>query len=409
MAHSLVRFIYRQSVSGAKGFGSLRLTNGWWFGGKMIFTLLVSAVLFFSHAGSKIAIPVQDAFFVQHTQAHQVRIVSYNVNNLFDAVHDEESFDYTFLPKEYPGKAEQCETVKQSYYKQQCLDTDWTDAKLMRKIGQIVRVLSSHGSRPDILALQEIENENVIRLLAQAAGYSKYVVTDYASHRGIDVAILFNAKKVTVVGEEFVKTPGRDPYRVQFRHLDTQETFFVYVNHWLAQSAPEKYRKTTALALAKDYEELNKKLPGVKVIALGDFNVTEEEEQDIFEATILDKSWEHRLVDVHTLARLKHPNLKKYFPDGTYYYSWRNKWRRFDRFFVSQSFVKGLKASVDLSSYRVLYSEFLTGQYLYKVNKDDPESEEILVRYPLKYNFLDNPKYPLGFSDHLPISVIVNF
>lgn len=375
----------------------------------MIFVTLAYLFINTVAANSKTAIPIKDSFFVQHTQDQQVRIMSYNVNNLFDAQHDDGSFDFTFLPIDYPGKAEQCETIKQDHYKKQCLETDWTDEKLAKKIDQIVRVIASHGTRPDILALQEIENENVISILAKAAGYSEYVVTEYGSHRGIDVAILFNTKKLAVVDEAFVKTSGRDPYRVQFRHLITNERFFVYVNHWLAQSAPAKYRKTTALALAKDYEHLNQKYPGVKVIALGDFNVTDEEEDEVLYSTILDSTWKNHLVDVHTVARSKYPTLKKYFPDGSYYYSWRNKWRRFDRFFISQSFLKGAKATVDLTSYRVIYSEFITGKLNYKVNKDDPESDEILVRYPLKYNFLDDPKYPLGFSDHLPISIIVNF
>ncbi|MDZ7901195.1 MAG: hypothetical protein U5L01_01000 [Rheinheimera sp.] len=154
-------------------------------------------------------IAVNDPFFVQTTTKSQLRIMSYNVNNLFDAKHDDGAFDYTFLPKTHPDKFAQCQTIKEEYYKKQCEEIDWTNAKLAQKIKQIVKVLAAHGTKPDILALQEIENENVIKLLAKAAGYSQYVVTDYGAHRGVDVVILFNTKKLTLLEEAYVKSPGR--------------------------------------------------------------------------------------------------------------------------------------------------------------------------------------------------------
>lgn len=354
-------------------------------------------------------IPVNDAFFIQTTTKSQIRIMSYNVNNLFDAEHDDGAFDYAFLPKTHPDKLAQCQTIKQEYYKKQCEETDWTNAKLAQKIKQIVKVITAHGTKPDVLALQEIENENVIKMLAKAAGYSQYVVTDYGAHRGVDVAILFNTKKLTLLEEAYVKSPGRDPLRAQFRINNTQESFYVYVNHWLAQSAPEEYRKETAEALASDIEALNKVQPNVKLIALGDFNVTDDEEADIFNSTFLNKNWKYQLKDVHSEARSQFPVLQQNFPNGSYYFSGKNIWRRFDRFFVSSSLLKGTMAKIELSSYRVIYSEFLTGLFAFKIDFKDPNSDEILVRYPLKYNFTDNPKYPLGFSDHLPISVIVQF
>ena len=168
-------------------------------------------------------IPVHNAFFVKTTTKSQIRIMSYNVNNLFDAEHDAGAFDYTFLPKSHPEKMAQCQTIKEEYYKTQCEEIDWTNAKLAKKIKQIVKVLTAHGTKPDILALQEIENENVIKMLAKAAGYSKYIVTNYGAHRGVDVAILYNSKKLTLIEEAYVKSPGRDPLRAEFQRNNTQE------------------------------------------------------------------------------------------------------------------------------------------------------------------------------------------
>jgi len=370
-------------------------------------TLLVA--LSFSYAEPMDPIPLNDKHFVQKTSANEIKIMNYNVYNLFDAVHDEGKNDYTFLPINYPGKADECKKITSEGYQKQCLEYDWQPHKVDQKISQIVKILNQHGSKPDILALQEIENENVIAMLAKAAGYKKYAVTDYpGSGRGIDVAALYNTDKLEMLEEFYVEAPGRDPYRLKFRFKKTGTVFYVYVNHWLAQSAPVKYRVATAEALRKDVDTLP---ADARVIALGDFNTKDYEEPEVFDKIIFDEAWSNRLWDIHKISREKYPESAKYFPDGSFFFLGKSKkWRIFDRFFVSKNLVSGAKGpAVILDSYRVVYSNFMTTKLVYKVDPDDVNSEEKTVRYPSKYNFTDDPKYDLGFSDHLPISMIVRF
>ena len=60
---------------------------------KIIFSLLVILMSFSLHAKT-------------------VEIMSYNVENLFDAKHDEGKIDWSFLPKDVPGKKEACAKEK---------------------------------------------------------------------------------------------------------------------------------------------------------------------------------------------------------------------------------------------------------------------------------------------------------
>jgi hypothetical protein len=375
---------------------------------KLLLALLVYTTM--AGATGTDPLPPDDAFFVQKTKGHQLKIMTYNAYNLFDTVHDEGAFDYTFLPKDFPGKAEECATMEDGPYKDQCANIDWTPEKLEKKIGQIVHVLQSHGSMPDVVALEEVENENVVGMLAQAAGYNKFLVTDYGNHRGVDVGIMYNDKKITLLEQFYVKTPGRDPYRLKFRHNGTKKVFYVYINHWLAQSAPVKYRIETSKLLRADIDQLMQKEPDARIIAMGDFNTEDAEEQQVFNEILFDNGWNHRLYDMYALSRQEFPQYEKKFPTGSYYWGGKaHTWRKFDRFLISGPMAGPSKPRVDVESFRVIYSSFLTAPFTYKVDETNPESDEITVHLPIKFNFLDNPKWQLGYSDHLPISVLIDF
>ena len=133
----------------------------------------------------------------------------------------------SFLPKNYPGKREACELIKSDYFRERCLNSDWTEEKLSLKLGQIKDLLTREREHlPDILGLCEVENEAVIGKLAKILGYKKYIVTDSADRRGIDVALLYNpssklkfidSKEHTIEGNHFNSMPTRSILEVEFR------------------------------------------------------------------------------------------------------------------------------------------------------------------------------------------------
>ena len=91
-----------------------------------------------------------------------LRIVSYNVENLFDCRHDSLKDDYEFLPQ---------------------AARRWTYSKYRRKLDALARTLIATGgwTPPALVALCEVENDTVLhdltrRSLLREAGY-RYLMT----------------------------------------------------------------------------------------------------------------------------------------------------------------------------------------------------------------------------------------
>ena len=98
-------------------------------------------------------------------------VMTYNVQNLFDNVHDEGKNDWEFLPLEWKKNSQEaqeyCQGVKNPYYKISCMAKDWNRQILRKKIENLSRVITSYdrGRSADIVVLQEVENINVLKLL----------------------------------------------------------------------------------------------------------------------------------------------------------------------------------------------------------------------------------------------------
>lgn len=325
--------------------------------------------------------------------------MSYNVQNLFDATHDPGKNDYTFLPISSPLK-QKCRDMKDSYYRQECETTDWTENKLTLKLDQIKRVIQSRGALPEVLILSEVENANVVGKLTKHLGYKGFVMTNSPDRRGIDVAILYKDDKLKFLGhsEDGNHMAGlltRNHLVAHFTpkntatsaapgaatNLKSNEILGVYANHWPAQSAPDQMRYDTARSL-KDFVDLNrKKFPGQRYNALltGDFNTDEGDQADGIKSIITQKDWGMRFEDLSANLSTE----KK----GTYYY--RNQWIPFDRMIVSGYLSDGKGIDVVKNSFEVVKPEFATTKW----------------NTPLHYDHNSSSALSAGFSDHFAISV----
>jgi len=131
--------------------------------------------------------------------SRSVSIMTFNVENLFDNRHDSGKNDRTFLPKsrkETDGHRAQCAAIEVARWRDQCLNWDWNDAIVERKLAVIAAaILQVDGGRgPDILALQEVENLQILERLRTdylgAAQYRPAILIEGQDVRGIDVAFL---------------------------------------------------------------------------------------------------------------------------------------------------------------------------------------------------------------------------
>lgn len=319
-----------------------------------------------------------------------------NTENLYDSSHDQGFFDYTFLPLSHQDKKEQCETLSSSYYRNLCLNLNWTKKAMKLRLKQFRKVLQQTGSLPDVLAVQEVENQYVVDQLAETLGYENSLATNQDSKRGIDVGLLWSEKSLHYISATEVPAPLRSPLRVHFKVKNTQDNLYVYVNHWPSQLAPLHFRINSARAVEQDFRKIKKRDPKAQSVVLGDFNVTKEEESEVFAG--FSKGRKALFTDVHSFIKNKYPKHIDQFPKGTYFHWLKNEWHRFDRIFVSKNLLRGKKRLRPLT-YRI------------ETHRENSLSDKELSDHPvpLGYNFLMEKETPLGFSDHFPVSAEIEF
>lgn len=226
----------------------------------------------------------------------EISVMSFNVENLFDTVHDPDRNDFTYLPllskKSTPEFQKGCKENNDSAYRLgECLSTDWNELQLDAKLKNLTKVvLGVDGNGPDVLMLIEVENENVLNIwnkkYLQAANYQTVVLIEGPDRRGIDVGFM---SRYPLVGkpvlhpipwkpenekdgkwmeqsrrilEVTVKAPNGDPM-----------TFLVA--HFPSQANPTYWRKQISEFMAKIMVE---KGPNAMIVAGGDLNITAEEE-----------------------------------------------------------------------------------------------------------------------------------
>ena len=176
----------------------------------------------------------------------ELKIASYNVENLFDNVYNGSEY------KEY---------IPNSH--------NWTEAILKKKLLHITQVICELN--PDIIGLQEIENKNALKLLQKSlkrhgCNYPYSAITNKKGS-SIEVALL---SKVNLIQKKdiLVSYSPRDRNILEVE-LQTKPKLTIFVNHWRSKAAKESERIKYAKALIKRIKKMPK---GKEYIILGDFN-----------------------------------------------------------------------------------------------------------------------------------------
>lgn len=228
--------------------------------------------------------------------ADEVSVMSFNVENLFDTVHDENRNDYTYLPLvlkktkvEYQKACK--ETNDSSYRLNECLGTDWNELQLDQKLKNLTEVvLNVDGNGPDVLLLIEVENLNVLNIwnknYLQKANYQTVVLIEGPDKRGIDVGFM---SRFPLVGKPTLHQipwkPRNDEdkkWMEQSRNIlevtvkaPNGDPMTYLVAHFPSQANPTYWRQQASEFLAKLMKD---KGPNTMIMAAGDLNITHEEE-----------------------------------------------------------------------------------------------------------------------------------
>lgn len=201
----------------------------------------------------------------QNTKCDLYSVAFYNLENLFDTIHDEGKNDYDFLPD--------------GSYK-------WNSKKYEAKLENMAKVLSSLSrdvveEGPAFIGVAEVENSRVLTDLLKQPPMSHYKFIHYEGpdKRGIDCALLYDPQQFEVNTSKLVLS---EPYQGDTVHLTrgflivegklAGERVCVIVNHWPSRGAKSPVRVHAARQVRVLADSLQHEYRKLKLIVMGDMN-----------------------------------------------------------------------------------------------------------------------------------------
>ena len=306
--------------------------------------------------------------------AEPLRVVNYNVENLFHPKHDSVMTDSVWVEKddwEWTPEGER----------------RWSYTRYERKVESIARVLTNIGEWDgvDIAGLQEVENAKCLRKLCYTLRRGEYDFVHYESPdpRGIDVALVYKKSRVDTIRTKNL-TPAlssregvlftRDILYVCAR-VDKKDTLHLFVCHLPSQrggaAESEWKRETVKEVLQGAIDSVYAVHPEAKIIVMGDMNG--EPKDDL-------KGVMNRMI---TSPAPSSRGEKSY---GTHKY--QGRWSCLDQFYTSP-------ALDSLSTVRIYDAEWI----------QEPDEKYLGLRPKRTFNGYRYQKD--GYSDHLPIVLMI--
>ncbi|MGI6794405.1 endonuclease/exonuclease/phosphatase family protein [Bacteroides sp. KG68] len=312
----------------------------------------------------------------QNTGQKVYSVAFYNLENLFDTIHDAGKNDYEFLPD--------------GSYK-------WTAEKYASKLRNLSKVLGELSrdvvpEGPAFIGVAEVENSRVLDdLVKQPAifGY-RYVHYEGPDQRGVDCALLYDPKQFSVTASELVLST---PFKGDTTHLTrgflivdgrlAGERVCVIVNHWPSRGADSPVRVHAARQVKALKDSLMREDKRLKLIIMGDMNDDPMDES------------------LRELGTRKYPKQVK---KGELYNPWwetledkgvgtllyRGKWNLFDQILISRPLLKARKGL------KYDHNEVFIRDYMIQ---QEGKYKGALLRTHGGRTWLN------GYSDHLPTLV----
>lgn len=340
-----------------------------------------------------------------NAEANEIKVMSFNVENLFDSQHDPGKFDGEYLPLSNPLKKTLCQEQYGPDLKKfdGCMATDWTPEKVNLKMIQIEKMVRAQGSLPDVISLVEVENTNVVGEISRRLGYD-FVMYEGPDERGIDVALLFKRDKLTFKRSRPISVSRalgketRDILEVQFnfRGGSAQQVLTFFVNHWSSPFSKPAERFIAADVLKWAIQDVRSRQPQdqIFVYALGDFNVIDSESPSPIYEDLLGSNL--GLFDLQRVSDRSNNPLNGQMPPGSHFNYFDRKWSRLDKMILSNNLLDGTLPDVVPQTFRVFGPPGIA--------KYDAWVNEYI---PQKYRTRTMDEFGVGFSDHFPLSTII--
>lgn len=311
-----------------------------------------------------------------------IRVMFYNVENLFDTFNDSLTADEEYVPGGIRG---------------------WNNTRLKKKLINLSKVIVAVGgwNPPDVIGLCEIENRNVLyglTLDTPLEGF-EYRIVHYDSYdpRGIDVALIYRPEKFQVLYHYPIRI--KFPFDTASRTRDilfvkgiacNRDTINIFVNHW-----PSKFggaistipkRNYVASVLRKHTDSLLRINPNSNILIMGDLNDGPDQESV---SKVLKAGMDTTDLQSNGLFNLL-AGAGLSWKRGTI--KFREEWETIDHMIVS----KPLLRHTTPKGLQIFDAPFLL--------QDD---EAWFGKKPFRTYF--GAKYLGGYSDHLPIYMDLKF
>ena len=309
------------------------------------------------------------------------RVMSYNVENLFDTTDNPQTKDDDYT---YSGAKR------------------WTKGRYYHKLQQIAKVIVAAGGwgTPAVVGLCEVENDSTILHLLNRTPLRnqnyRYVITHSQDRRGINCAFIYQRDRLAYINHA--------SYRIQFEnepakrsrdllHLcgrvitgDTIDFFMIHFpSRYGGERASEPYRKAAARLLKEKTDSLMVCRANPNILIMGDFNdppTYPALTQTLQAAPLLETPQPKQLYNLFA-PPYKLPLL------GTHKY--QGEWSILDQFIASGN----LCDTTRQTHIRPLSPTLFCAPFLLK---KDPTHRGIRPNRT-HYGY----KYEKGYSDHLPI------
>ena len=322
--------------------------------------------------------------------SQNVRVVFWNVENLYDPYDDTTKLDNEFTSS---GARR------------------WTFSRFLTKLNHIAKTLLSIGGweAPAIVGMCEVENRYVMNKLIYETPLKawKYKCIHHESPdmRGIDVALLYRpalfkpdySRSISIRFPFDTLAQTREILMVRGILYD-KDTITLFINHWPSRRGgteeSQPRRNYVATVLRKLVDSIQNRRIGAdlekenpvhlsNILIMGDFN------DEPFSKSILEVLGARSDTAMAGNADLVNLMSEKVKTEGSH--KFRGQWSILDQFIISRSLLNGEKGlKINSRNVHIYRSGFL-------LNEDPAFFGDKPNR---TYN---GPRYNGGFSDHLPI------
>ncbi|MCB0517584.1 MAG: hypothetical protein H6577_23165 [Lewinellaceae bacterium] len=318
--------------------------------------------------------------------AGEVRVGFYNVENLFDTEDDPAVNDDEFTPG---GKLQ------------------WTEERYKKKLEQLAKVVDGMAY-PALFGMAEVENAKVLEDFCEKTSLSKhryqFVHFDSPDERGIDVALLYQKELFTVIGADTIaihfpkEVAGEDPnpatrdVLVVKGVLGKKDTLNVLVVHAPSRYGGEEQTQPERIYVAQQIKqktvEIFRQNPNANILIMGDFN--DEPDNKSIAETLAAKPIPLGTPMANTLFNC----FLELDAIGEGTYNYRGNWNMLDQIIISTHLLAA-KNSLHFSKASIFRQEWM----MYNDDRNGPRPNRTY----------GGDRYFGGFSDHLPVMVVLEW